>query len=155
MVSDSSDSDARSAPLRRRGGQMLFAACAVSGGTSPPTARSRPPGDPFVRRITRRPTTGAPSRGVGWEEGTAVHIRRSSVPIAKGPTGRGLRPAPARRPASRPGGGFPHPPHDGSAGLPRQTPRRPREVQGRRRWRARCGRRSSSRRGPWRSRPSA
>lgn len=50
-------------------------------------------------------------RGVGWEKDTVVHIRRSSPPIAEGPTGCGPRPAPGRgRPARRLGVGSPSPP---------------------------------------------
>ena len=67
-------------------------------------------------------------RGVGWDEGIAVHIRRLSVPVAEAPMGRGPRPAPGRgRPARQLGVSSPSPPHSESARLPRQTPQPPKE----------------------------
>ena len=76
-----------------------------------------PPGVPSAQRTARRPTRGAPLRGVGWDEGTAVHIRRLSVPVAEAPMGRGPRPAPGRgRPARQLGVGSPTPPMPGVQG---------------------------------------
>ena len=109
VESGSSDADTRSTPLRRRGGQMPSAPGAVSGSTSLPTARPRPPGAPFARRTTSRQTTSAPSRATGWGRATRAHTGRQSAQTVADPMGRGLMPAlPRERPVWPPEGGGQH-----------------------------------------------
>ena len=127
---------------------------AVSGGTSPLTARPQPPDAPFARRTTRRQTTDALLRGTKRVEATSVLMGSLGAPTVEGPMERGLTPATIRgRPAGSLGGGDLPSPHGGSAEgfrpLPRLPIGRPRPP----RRECRTGRRSRWRRGRDRPRP--
>ena len=84
---------------------MLSVAAVASGGISPlTTSRLSPPGAPFVKGTTLRPTTSAQSRGAGWGRATRAHMGRPSMQTAGGGMGRGQMPAlSSERPASQPG----------------------------------------------------
>ena len=134
---------------------MLSGAGAANGGTSPPIARPQPPSAPFARRTTRRQTTDALLRGVGWGEATNVLMGSLGAPTVEGPTGRGLMPVSIRgTSAGSPGGGDLPPPHGGSEEGLKPLPRLPIwRLRLPRRERCRAKQRSRWRRGKDRPRP--
>ena len=92
--------------------------CSGWGHITPHCLATIPPGAPFVRRTTSRPTTAAPSRDAKWGEAASAHAGQPRAPTAEGPTGRGRMPEPTREgPASPPGcGSHQFPLHAGRGG---------------------------------------
>ena len=139
----------------RRCDRMPPAAGVVIGVTLPHTARPQHPDAPSARRVMKRQTTGARSKGAGWEEVVRALMEQPNAPTAEDLTGRGLTPVlPRGRPVRKLGDGGHHP-HCGERGRalrcprsPRSRPRPPKRWQGAM-WRPRWRRREDRVRLPW------